>query len=205
MEDVEELKSILERVEGRLIAAGKMYGAMNFALWLSVMAIFYVLNGIWKTNGWISPVYWGIAVLIAIPLTIKIWNRLKRLYSTFYPIDERESKKAAVLIVLAWAIGSIVGWVIIPSMTWIGVSADARIGVGFLSFIGISLLGQWIVMTHGRGEPEMTPSFILPLLAIPIAWYMKTGTILWAGFVVTAGFSLTVLWYLYSAFKAIER
>ncbi len=206
MEDVRELKEVLERVEGKLIAAEKIYGAMNFALWLSVMAIFYVLTGIGKMHGWVSPIYWGMAILIAIPITVKIWRQLKRLYSTFYPsIAEMESRRIALLIGLSWAIGSVVGWVIVPSITWIGINADARLGVGFLSFIGISLLGQWIVMTHGRGEYEMIPSFLFPFLALPIAWNMKIGAMTWAGFAVTAGFSLTILLYLYSAFKAIER
>jgi len=206
MEDVRELKSVLERVEGRLIAAGKLYGAINFALWLSVMTVFYVLNGIGKMSGWTSPLYWGIAVLIAVPLTVKIWNRLKKLYLTFCShMDEMGSKRAVVLMGLAWAIGSIIGWVLIPSTSGIGVNAGARLGVGFLSFIGFSLLGQWLVMTHGRGEYEMVPSFTLPFLAIPVAWHMESGAIVWAGFVVAAGFSLTILWYLYSAFRAIER
>jgi len=206
MEDIRELREVLRRVEGKLIAAGKIYGAMNFALWLSVMAVFYVINGVTRVGGMTSLLYWGVAILIAMPLTVKIWSRLKRLYSTFYPsIDEGETRKIAVLIGLSWAVGSIVGWVVIPAIGWVGVSADARLGVGFLSFIGISVLGQWLVMTRGRGEHEMIPSFTLPLLSIPIAWYMKTGTITWTGFVVVAGFSLTILWYLYSAFRAIER
>jgi len=203
--DVKELKSILERVEGKLIAAGKIYGAMNFALWLAVMAVFYTVDGIFRMCGWTSLLYWVAAILIAIPLTVRIWNRLKRLCSPFYPDIEREGRKAAFLMGLAWAAGSILGWVIVPSITWIGVSTGARLGVGFLSFIGVSLLGQWLVMTRGRGEHEMVPSFVLPLLAIPVAWHMKTGAVIWAGFVVAAGFSLTVLWYLYSAFRAIER
>jgi len=206
MEEVRELKSVLEKVEGKLIAAGKIYGAMNFALWLSVMTVYYVLNGLGKLTGLASPLYWGIAVLVAIPVTLKIWNRLKGLYLTFYQdVDEGESKKLAVLIGLAWVAGSILGWVAIPSIPWVGVNAGARLGVGFLSFIGVSLLGQWLALTGGRGEYEIVPSFTLPLLAIPVAWRMESGAIVWAGFVVAAGFSLTILWYLYSAFRAIER
>ncbi len=205
MEDVKELKDVLERVEGKLIAAEKMYSAMNFALWLSVMAFYYLLNGLVTLRGPVSLGYWMVAIVLAVPLTIKIWNRLKGLYSTFYPNSRRNGRKIAVLVTLPWVVGSAVGWWLIPSITSIGVSADARLGVGFLSFIGISLLGQWLVMTQGRCEFEMMPSFILPLLAIPIAWNMNSGTITWVSFVVATGFSLTILWYLYSAFRAIER
>jgi hypothetical protein len=205
MEDVKELKDVLERVEGKLIAAEKMYSAMNFALWLSVMAFYYLLNGLVTLRGPVSLGYWMVAIALAVPLTIKIWNRLKGLYSTFYPNSRRNGRKIVILVALPWVVGSAVGWWVIPSMTSIGVNADARFGVGFLSFIGISLLGQWLVMTRGRCEFEMVPSFILPLLAIPIVWNMKSGTITWASFVVTTGFSLTILWYLYSAFRAIER
>jgi len=206
MEEVRELKSVLERVEGRLIAAGKMYGAMNFGVWLAVMAIFYTLYGIVDLEGLPSFLYWMGAIAVVVPLTGKIWGRLKRLYSAVSPNEEgHEDKKAAFLIGLSWTVGSIVGWVIIPSIDWIGVNADARLAVGFLSFIFISIFGMWLVMTHGRGEYEIVPSFILPLLAIPMAWQMSSGAIVWAGFVVTTGYSFTVLWYLYSAFKAIER
>ncbi|WP_297476705.1 hypothetical protein [Thermococcus sp.] len=206
MEEVRELREALERVEGKLIAAEKVYAAMNFALWLSVMSIFYVIAGIGRVQGWLSPVYWGAAILIGVLLTIKMWNQLKKLYSTFYPeIAKRDSKKMILLIGLSWAAGSIIGWDVVPSIDWVGINADARLGVGFLSFIGLSLLGQWIAMSRGKGEYEMTPSFLFPFLAIPIAWNMGTGAILWAGFAVTAGFSLTILLYLYSAFKVIER
>ncbi|WP_297437280.1 hypothetical protein, partial [Thermococcus sp.] len=177
----------------------------NFALWLSVMAFYYLLNGLVTLRGPVSLGYWMVAIVLAVPLTIKIWNRLKGLYSTFYHNSRRNGRKIAVLVTLPWVVGSAVGWWLIPSITSIGVSADARLGVGFLSFIGISLLGQWLVMTQDRCEFEMMPSFILPLLAIPIAWNMNSGTITWVSFVVATGFSLTILWYLYSAFRAIER
>jgi len=205
VEEVRELKSVLERVESRLIAAGKLYGAMNFALWLFVMAVFYVMNGIVSMPRWASLLYWVAAILIAVPLTVRIWNRLKRLYSQFYPSIENEGRKTAFLIGLSWAAGSILGWAVVPSVDWVGVNAGARLGVGFLSFIGVSILGQWLSITRGRGEREMVPSFAFPLLAIPVAWRMESGAMVWAGFVVAAGYSLTILWYLYSAFRAIER
>ncbi|AIU69341.1 hypothetical protein TEU_02715 [Thermococcus eurythermalis] len=206
MEEIDELKNVLERVEGKLIAAGKMYGAMNFGIWLAAMAVFYTLYGVFDMSGWASALYWAGAIMVVVPLTARIWRRLEGLYSAVYPdAKERGDKKAAFLIGLPWAIGSIVGWGLIPSLEWVGVSTDARLGVGFLSFIAISIFGMWLLMTRGRGEREMMPSFVLPLLAIPVVWRMETGAVVWAGFVVTAGYSFTVLWYLHSAFKAIER
>ncbi len=204
MEEVKELREVLEKVKGKLIAAGKIYGAMNFAFWLSVMSLYYVLEGIRNMMGVASALYWGAAIMIGIPLTIKIWNRLERLYIAFHPESKRAGKGTALLIAVSWIIGSVIGWIVIPSMTSIGVNTNARIGVGFLSFIGISILGEWLLQSRGR-EVEMIPAFLLPFLAIPIAWNMESGVMVWAGFIVAAGFGLTILLYLYSAFRAIER
>ena len=205
MEDVKELKDVLEKVEGKLVAAGKVYSAMNFAFWLTVMTIYYVLEGVVNMRGGASAVYWGGAILIGIPLTIRIWRRLERLCAAFHPGARRAGRGTAAQITLAWILGSVIGFFIIPSMTSVGVSPDARFATGLLSFISIAILSQWLLTTAGRGEFEMIPAFTLPALAIPVVWNMESGAILWAGFVIAAGFSITVLWYIYSAFKAIAR
>ncbi|WP_297065489.1 hypothetical protein [Thermococcus sp.] len=200
MEEVKELKETLERVEGKLIAAANVYGAMNFAFWLVAMSLFFVLLGIGSVSPPVSLAYWGTAIAFGIYVSIKLWERIERLAG-----PSGGSKLGALMIGLSWAVGSIIGWWIIPDMTSIGVNAGARLAVGFLTFIGLSLLGQWFVMSAGRGHYEMIPSFLLPLLAIPVAMDMENGAMLWAGFVVAFSYGLTVLLYLYSAFKAIER
>ncbi|WP_232054721.1 hypothetical protein [Thermococcus sp. 2319x1] len=58
MEDVKELKSVLERVEGKLIAAQYMYGAMWFIAFLAVMALYYVLGAIVGFSSIFSAIYW---------------------------------------------------------------------------------------------------------------------------------------------------
>ncbi len=205
MEDVKALRETLERVEGRLIAAGKVYSAMNFAFWLTVMAIYYALEGIVNMRGVASTVYWSGAILIGIPLTIRIWRRFERLCATSHPGAGRAGRRTAIQIALAWILGSVIGFFVIPSMTAIGVNADARFATGLLSFIGIAILSQWLITTEGRSEFEMIPAFLLPAIAIPVVWNMESGAIIWAGFVIVTGFSITILWYLYSAFKAIVR
>ncbi|WP_297070307.1 hypothetical protein [Thermococcus sp.] len=205
MEDVRELKDVLERVEERIIAAGKVYSAMNFAFWLTVMMVYYVLEGVVNMRGKASAVYWGGAILLGIPLTIRIWRRLERLCAAFHPGARRAGRGIATQIALAWILGSVIGFFIIPSMASVGVSPDARFATGLLSFISIAILSQWLLTTAGRGEFEMIPAFLLPALAIPVVWHMESGAIIWAGFVIATGFSVTILWYLYSAFKAIAR
>ena len=200
MEEVRELKSVLERVEGKLIAAGKIYGAINFGVWLVAMSLFFVLLGVFKVNTLMSVAYWGVAILLGVYASVRLWERMKHLSGTL-----KGNKTGALGIGLSWAIGSLIGWWAIPSMTDIGVSGDSRLAVGFLTFIGLSLLGQWLVMTGGRGEYEMVPSFLIPFLSIPLAMGMERGAMLWAGFVVAFSYGITVLLYLYSAFKAIER
>ncbi len=205
MEDVRELKEVLERVEGKIVAAGKVYSAMNFAFWLTVMAVYYVLEGIVNMRGGASAVYWGGAILIGIPLTVRIWKRFERLCVAFHPGAKRAGRRKFILITIAWVLGSAIGFFIIPSMSSVGVSPDARFATGLLTFISIAIFSQWLFTTAGREEFEMTPAFTFPALAIPVVWNMKAGAILWAGFVIVTGFSISILWYLYSAFRAIER
>ncbi|NJE08435.1 hypothetical protein E3E31_07845 [Thermococcus sp. M39] len=202
MEEVRELKNVLERVEKKLIAASKMYAAMNFAFWLVVMLLYYILINIVEMPGWADGIYWGGAIGVAIWFTGKIWRKFAELVAA-------TGRKASIgtlpgiLILASWIVGSTVGWIIIPR-TSIAVNEGARLAVGFLTFIGLSVFGQWLVFfKYGEAEKEMIPAFLVPFLGIAIAWNMKSGAMTWAGFVVALGFSVTVLWYLYSAFKTL--
>lgn len=204
MEDVKELKNVLERVEGKLIAAGKMYGAMNFGAWLSVMLLYFVLLGLFEVNWRFNLIYWSVAFIVAMTFTGRVWGRLKRLGK----VTGREmetSRTGAILVALSWTAGIVLGWIIVPRMN-LGVTPDASLAVGFLTFIVVSIFGMWLVFArYGGAEHEIIPAFLLPALGIPLAREMESGTMVWAGFLVALGFSATVLWYLYSAFRAIER
>jgi len=204
MEEVKELREVLERVEGKLIAAGKMYGAMNFGVWLSVMLLYYVVLGILDVPWQFNLVYWPVAFVVATSFTGRVWDRLKRLGKAV----DREieaSKTSGILVMASWITGIILGWGIIPRMG-VGASEGAALAVGFLSFITLSIFGMWLVFARYSGvEREIIPSFLIPAMGIPIAWNMETGAMVWAGFTVALSFTLTILWYLHSAFKAIER
>ncbi|ASJ08221.1 hypothetical protein A3L11_02850 [Thermococcus siculi] len=204
MEEVMELKDVLEKVEGKLIAAGKMYGAMNFAVWLVIMLFYYVLMGLFDLSWKFGLVYWPLAFIVAMVFTGRIWRMFKRL-GRVTGEELGLSSGGGVLVGLSWMVGMIVGWVIVPRMG-LGVTDEASVAMGFLTFIGISVLGMWLVFArYGGMEREMIPAFLLPLTGVPAAMKMVDGSLLWASFLVALGFSATVLWYLYSAFRAIER
>ena len=204
MEEVTELRNVLERVEGKLIAAGKIYGAMNFGVWSSIMLLYYVMLGIFDISWQFNLIYWPLGFAVAMVFTGRIWKRLKRLGR----VTGREiegSKTSGILVMASWITGIILGWGIIPRMG-VGVSEGAALAVGFLSFITLSIFGMWLVFARYSGvEREIIPSFLIPAMGIPIVWNMETGAMVWAGFTVALSFALTILWYLYSAFKAIER
>ncbi|NJF25131.1 hypothetical protein E3E29_05590 [Thermococcus sp. Bubb.Bath] len=201
MEEVKELKSVLEKVEGKLIAAGKMYAAMNFAGFLAVMTLFYVILRFFNGGSAFSIAYWTTATVIVIALTSKVWRRIAAISG----IRRDSGKKIGWEIAGAWITGAILGWILLPSLNP-GINEEASLAVGFLSFISASLLGQWIILKSCCGaENEMVPAFLIPALAIPLAWRMESGAMVWAGFVVSLGFATTILLYLHSAFRAIER
>ncbi|WP_048148595.1 hypothetical protein [Palaeococcus ferrophilus] len=204
MEDVKELKDVLERVEGKLIAAGKMYGAMNFGAWLSVMLFYYLLMGLFNVSWKFSLIYWPIAFVVATSFTARVWMRVKRIGKVTGK-ELETSRTGAVLVALSWTAGIVIGWIVVPKMN-LGVTSDASIAVGFLTFITLSIFGMWLVFAkYGGAEREMLPAFLLPAMGIPFARGMESGALLWASFLVALGFSITILWYIYSAFRAIER
>ncbi len=189
MEDVRELKSVLERIEGKLLVARKVYASMNFAIWLAVMSLYYVLMGLGLKGPVESLAYWlGSAVVV--------FCAMRKIFARYLTLSRRRSLMWRIAV--AWLVGSATGWVLIPKL--VSGPTSTVISLSILTFLGVSLLGQWAVLR----ENEIVPSFFLPLLGAPLALEMNLSPE-WAGFVLTLGFALTVLLYLHSAFKAMER
>lgn len=195
MEEVKALRETLERVEGKLIAAGKMYGAMSFAVWLVILMLYYVTLGFLKPSWQFDIVYWPLAFILAMKFSGDIWKRFRRLAGI------EESRIEGIKIAVVWLIGFLLGWVVVPAA--LNRPADTEIGLALLTFIAFSVGGMYFVAM--RSEKEMIPAFLLPALMIPPVYGMNEGATLMAGFGVGLGYSITVLLYLYSAFKAIER
>lgn len=202
MNEVKELKDVLDRIEGKMIAAGKMYTALNFAVWEGVMILYYLLISVLVLETWETALYWIIGFGAAMYVTLLLGKRLSVLERA---VGEGKSHRGVgVLVGVAWGIGAFVGWGLVPALN-LGVSMEASFTMGLLSFIAISVFGMWLTFTaHGIGAKEMVPSFIIPAAGIPVAMAMKSGAIWFGGFAIALGFTLTVIWYLYSAFRVIE-
>ncbi len=130
VKEVEELREVLERVEGKLIAAGKLYGAVNFGIWLSVMMLYYVIIEMADLPRQFNLVYWPVAFMVALWFTERVWRRFQRLGRVAGNKMET-SKSGGILIALSWiAGGATLGWVVIPEMNLGGVNAEASLAVG---------------------------------------------------------------------------
>jgi len=171
-----------------------------------IMLLYYVIIGLLNPSWKFNLVYWPAGFMLAMLFTGKIWKRLKRLGR----VTGREIKSSTlgrILIGLSWGLGFIIGWVLIPRLDP-GVNLESNLATGFLTFIALSVLAMWLVFARfdpRETEREIIPAFLLPAIGIPCAMKMEAGAITWAGFIVALSFTLTILWYLYSAFKAIER
>lgn len=201
MEDVKELKSVLERVEGKLIAAQYMYGAMWFIAFLAVMALYYVLGAIVGFSSIFSAIYWIGAFVFVGWVGMMVGKRLEALFRSQGRVEEGSFS----IIALPWIIGAIIGWVVVPRLN-LGITEEASVAAGFLTFIALGVFGMWLVFIRtGNKDRGMVPAFLLPALGIPLVLEMEKGAMAWAGFLVAAGYALTSLLYLYFAFNAIER
>jgi len=194
-EDVKELKSVLERVEGKLIAAEKTYSAMNFAYWLFVMALFYVITEAVRAPGLFYTLYWIAALIAGFTISGKVFHELLNLHLAS---GRKVCRFPWWRLAVPWVTGVIVGFSVVPHL----VGGESAPAIGLLSCLAIALFGQWALVTQ---DFESIPAFIIPAVAVWPAMRMGTGAMSWAGFAITTGFALTVLLYLYSAFRAIKR
>ena len=197
MNEVQDLKNVLDKVEKKIIAASKIYGAMNFAFWLAAMLGYYILYPLFNGSIAFTVIYWPVAFGLAIFFSIKISRMIVN-------IERKSSSKGfGALLGISWSIGAVVGWVVVPSIN-LGVNSQSSLAMGFLVFITLSIFGMWLTFKMYKIEAmEILPSFLVPAFGIPFSAIMNEEAMAWAGFVVAIGFTLTILWYLYSAFKNI--
>ncbi|WP_456422261.1 hypothetical protein [Thermococcus sp.] len=195
MQEVRELKNVLERVEGKLVVAEKAYAALNFAVWLTIMAGYYIMLPFTGSGRAVSMAYWLTGGSIGVYFTGRVWKR----YLNLTARNRRGGKRKGARIALSWLIGSVTGWIVVPAVAKVG--GDTLIGLSLLTFISVSLFGQTLTI----GDRESIPSFLIPAIAVPFLFGLHSGASTWAGFVIATGFGMTIVLYLHSAFKVIER
>ena len=209
---MDELREVLERIEEKLISAGKIYSAIQFQIWLVAMVLYYLIIGLLSTVPWqLTAAYWILAFIVFAYFSSKIWRRLVNLFRS-YGKATGSSPSFGLGITLSWIAGSVIGWVLIPSLVSASlVSAPLNplqsIAIGFLSFISISVFGMFLTFFYfARSfEGEMIPAFLIPAAAIPVVLLESIqASMVYAGFIITFSFSLTVIAYLFSAFKALR-
>lgn len=195
MDNVKELKEVLERVEKRMFAIGKVYSAMNFAYWLAVMSLFYTILAFFGPSGLVSVTYWIGAMVVGVIVSGALFRKIMVIARLW---GEKEWRKGVgIAIAASWIAGAIIGFYVIP------VLLTQNFGVALLSFIAVSLFGMWLSLgLLERFDPEMIPAFALPSIGSLAAFQLEDATV-WAGFVIAAAFSITILLYLYSAFRTI--
>ncbi|AMM54016.1 hypothetical protein [Pyrococcus kukulkanii] len=103
MEEVRELKNVLERVEKKLIASYHVYTALIYSAWLLVMGGYLLLN--YLNFQWLGA-YWGISIFGIILLTIHVHNRYLR---------ERSGEfKLGYAWIIAWILGGVSWGLLFP-------------------------------------------------------------------------------------------
>lgn len=196
MEEARELREVLERVERKIFAAGKIYAAMNFAYWLAVMSMFYVILAFFRISGPVSIAYWVGAIVAGAIVSGILFRKIVVIARAKGDVEWRKS--VGLMIALSWILGAVMGFYAVPSMF------SASFGVALLTFLSVSLFGMWIVLGHFESpDPEMVPSFLVTAIGAAVAHVSGGEMAVWAGFVIAFAFSLTVLLYLYSAFRVI--
>jgi len=203
MEDVAQLKNVLDRIEAKLIAASKIYIALQFQLWIVIMALYYVLISMMSYVPWqFVAAYWSVGFILFMYGSSLIWKRLANLVSS----AGRKMKSGALGMGIgaSWGIGALIGWFLVPYLLT-PIYPSIATGIGYLVFIGTSVLGMFLAQMHftSRADKEMIPAFLIPYLGIAGIGVANMHPMVYGGFVVAFGFSATVVLYLYSAFRTL--
>ncbi len=204
-QNIIELKKTLERIEEKLISAGKIYSAIQFQIWLVVMLLYYIILALFHSIPWqLTASYWLSAFVLFSYASMKIWKRMINLFKSYGGYMEKKPS-FGLGMALSWIFGAVMGWMIIPA-TLLQMGVEKISAIGFLSFIGISVFGMFLTFFYFAKslEKEMIPAFLIPALAIASLGIVTIESMIYAGFAVGFGFSLTVLAYLYTAFRALR-
>ncbi len=192
---MEELKDVLKRVSGKILAVEKICIAMNFQIWTVIMAGYYVLIApLDRVPLWLTIAYWSFGAVVFAYASKSLWRKVSML------ISEGGSGKVNFGIFLSWVIAALFGWFFVPSM--IGGYFLQRLAVGLLSFISTAVIGMiaTIYFWAKKLEVEMVPAFLIPALAIPLV-YLSKNPMDFAGMTIVLGYGTIVILYTIRAFK----
>ncbi len=195
MEEIEELREVLNRISGKILAIEKICIAMNFQIWTVIMAGYYVLiSPFERLPLWLTIAYWSFGVMVFAYASRSLWRRVSML------ISEGGSGKVNLGILLSWTIAALFGWFFVPSM--VGGYFLQKLAIGLLSFISTGVIGMMITIYFGakRLELEMFPAFLIPALAIPFV-HLAGNPMDFAGMAIVLGYGITVVLYTFRAFK----
>jgi hypothetical protein len=195
MEDL-ELKDVLKKVAGRILAVEKICIALSFQIWIVVMAGFYIVIAPLKS----VPVmlvlgYWSAGTAIFIYIERLAWRRASLL------ISEGRRKTINTGIVLSWITASVIGWFVIPDL--LSYTFLEKLAVGLLSFVSIAVAGMilTILIDTKKVALEMIPAALIPALLIPVVFTVRGNPMYFAGMCVVFSYGITVILYMYRAFK----
>jgi len=195
-EDLEELKEVLKRVVGKILATEKILHSLNFQIWIVIMSGYYlIIAPLEKIPVWLTICYWTVGTIVFIYITRSVWRRVSLL------ISEGNIRGINVGILISWIIASILGWFLVPSM--LDAQFLQRLAVGLLSFLSLGVLGMMITiyLNTKRIAIEMIPAAAIPALLIPAVFFVKGNPMDFAGMCAVFSYGTTVIIYIYRAFK----
>ncbi|BAA30160.1 hypothetical protein [Pyrococcus horikoshii] len=150
MEEVRELKEVLDKVEKKLVAAFYIYTALIYSAWLATMGGYLLMMLLApKYIGF----YWIIGITLIILVTVKV-------YKTYLKGEAGEGK-----VGYAWLIGWIIGGILF------GILGDAR---GLASMIVVGHIGMYVSF---REISMLIPVLAIVTFANP-SWEFATALII---------------------------
>ncbi|MFA4647201.1 hypothetical protein P8X24_08130 [Pyrococcus kukulkanii] len=152
MEEVRELKNVLERVEKKLIASYHVYTALIYSAWLLVMGGYLLLD--YLHFQWLG-VYWIISIFGIILLTTHVYNR-------YMKGEQSSSSKLDYVWIIAWILGGASWGLLFPGPQGLAFMISLGHMGMFISFRDYSfLIPVLTLMTFLRPEWPFVDSLVI--------------------------------------------
>ena len=197
MEELKDLKDVLERVEGKLLVVKYVHVALAFVYWSTVLAVFYlILDIVRRIPGEYAMAFWIFAIILYYPIwriTKKIWSKPKD-----FSLRSFALKMFIPLIVIL-----ILNFYVVGVMATL-ISPDRAIAIGLLCSISAYLLIIALIVRakEGRFPKEMLPA-ILTFAFSPLVLIVD-DPLIFIGYVIMATYGVTALIFLIKAVGVVE-
>ncbi len=214
MRERDDIIEMLKRIEEKLYAGWNLYIALTFLYWIPVLSAYTALASTsWfqglrgERQAAVSIAYWAAAVLPVFTLYTKTLKRyLERLEAAAHARRRIGPRRCGLLAAASWPLGIMLEPFTAAALEPLLGPARAQ-AAALLTFIAVGTLG--VSWSEHCASKRLPPSLVAPAITalgialLPLAPNDVYTAYMFAGSIITVGYSLTAILYVTAALRNI--